>query len=92
MDSRSSGTIAATARHLLSSLEGLRAMKTVCPCGFDCTDFVAHHAIPTGARFSCPSCELNLSAAEELSTGSSLDVNAAGMQAAPPLAAEGPNG
>ena len=60
-------------------------------CG-DCSDFVAHHAIPGGARFSCPTCELTLSAAQEPSPDAYMDVNGPGTQALPRFAAEGPSG
>ena len=35
-------------------------MKTMCVCGFDCTEFVAHHEIPSAAQFNCPNCEIPL--------------------------------
>jgi hypothetical protein len=38
----------------------ISAMKTLCVCGFDCTEFVAHHEIPSAAQFSCPNCETPL--------------------------------
>ena len=77
----------------LSALDlKVAAMKTICACGFDCSDFVAHHAIPGGARFSCPTCELTLSAAQEPSPDAYMDVNGPGTQALPRFAAEGPSG
>jgi len=35
-------------------------MKTVCICGFEYGDFVAHHQIPAGAKFNCPGCDTEL--------------------------------
>jgi hypothetical protein len=32
-------------------------MSTLCPCGFDCSDFLAHHQISAGARVNCPACD-----------------------------------
>ncbi len=43
----------------LSPQEGF-IVSTSCQCGFDYQDFISHHAIPMGARFSCPSCECEL--------------------------------
>jgi hypothetical protein len=37
-------------------------MKTLCTCGFDCTEFVSQHAIPGTAQFACPVCEVDLHA------------------------------
>jgi hypothetical protein len=32
-------------------------MNILCPCGFDCSDFIAHHQIPADAQFNCPACD-----------------------------------
>ena len=40
-------------------------MKTLCACGFDCTEFVAQHAIPRTAQFACPVCEVAVYAVED---------------------------
>jgi hypothetical protein len=32
-------------------------MSLFCPCGFDCTEFMAHHQISADALFSCPVCD-----------------------------------
>jgi hypothetical protein len=64
-------------------------MKTICSCGFDCSDFVAQHAIAAGARFTCPDCELALSAAEESSANAHLELGAPAMAV---WGAQRPNG
>jgi hypothetical protein len=35
-------------------------MSTFCLCGFDCSDFIAHHAIPLDAQFACPACDAGM--------------------------------
>ena len=32
-------------------------MPLLCPCGFDCSDFIAHHQISVDAQFNCPVCD-----------------------------------
>jgi len=49
-------------------------MSTICTCGCDCSEFLTQHAIPAGGRFSCPACELPLSAAAESPATASLIV------------------
>jgi hypothetical protein len=32
-------------------------MNILCPCGFDCSDFIAQHQISADAQFNCPACD-----------------------------------
>ena len=32
-------------------------MKTLCACGYDCSDFIEHHQIASEAQIQCPACE-----------------------------------
>jgi hypothetical protein len=40
-------------------------MKISCVCGCDCTEFVAQHAIPGAARFTCPVCDVSVYAIDD---------------------------
>lgn len=50
-------------------------MKTVCTCGFDYGDFVAHHQIPGGAKLNCPGCDIELLNACTPAAAEPLDAN-----------------
>ena len=89
-DAGAPGMITATRRHALDF--GAATMKTLCSCGFDCSEFLSHHAIPAGAQFSCPGCELTLSAAEETSMVSYGEANGSAMKAPSSFAAKVPSG
>jgi hypothetical protein len=42
-------------------------MRTLCQCGFDCSDFIGQHAIPANSQLSCPSCDARLNVTAEFS-------------------------